>query len=107
MVRHRSVKRGVSLRLDVVASLPRVACEAPLFEQALVNLLLNACDASTEGGEVSVSVRPESDRVVFEICDDGPGMSADEAARAAEPFFARRRWTRRWPMRAHTSRGCS
>jgi PAS domain S-box-containing protein len=64
-------------------------------EQVLVNLLLNACDASTPGGTITVRVLDlggglDSDlgpRVGFEVADSGTGMTPDVVARATEPFF--------------------
>jgi two-component system NtrC family sensor kinase len=87
LVEHRFTKAGVSLRSDIAQALPRVACEPRLFEQVLVNLLLNACDACSSGGIVELSVRAESERVAFVVTDDGTGISSDAAARATEPFF--------------------
>ena len=87
LVEHRFTKAGVSLRSDIANALPRVACEPRLFEQVLVNLLLNACDACSSGGNVELSVRADSERVAFVVTDDGAGISAGAAARATEPFF--------------------
>jgi signal transduction histidine kinase len=60
-----------------------------LFEQVLVNLLLNACDACEEGGAVSlrVGVDEACAHVEFVVTDDGVGISSDAAERVTEPFF--------------------
>ncbi len=87
LVEHRFAKAGVALTSDVASELPRVSCEPRLFEQVLVNLLLNACDACKRGGSVELSVRAASERVAFVVTDDGAGISAEAAARAIEPFF--------------------
>src|SRR5262249_53542762 len=60
-----------------------------LLEQALVNLLLNACDASARGGAVELDVRADDTRarVAFVVTDHGSGIAADVASRAKEPFF--------------------
>ncbi|MEO6419157.1 MAG: ATP-binding protein, partial [Polyangiaceae bacterium] len=87
LVEHRFAKAGVTLTSDVASELPRVSCEPRLFEQVLVNLLLNACDACKRGGTVDLSVRADSERVAFVVTDDGNGISAEAAARAVEPFF--------------------
>ena len=87
LVEHRFVSAGISLTSDVDADLPRVACEPRLFEQVLVNLLLNACDACERGGAVELSVHASGERVAFAVIDDGAGISDEAAARATEPFF--------------------
>ena len=87
LVEHRFTNAGVSLVTDIAPGLPTVACEARLFEQVIVNLLLNACDACEPGGHVALRLRADADRVAFVVTDDGPGIPADAAARILEPFF--------------------
>jgi len=52
-----------------------------------VNLLLNACEACTEGGHVEISARSDTERVAFVVTDDGAGISLEDARRATDPFF--------------------
>ncbi len=59
-----------------------------LLEHAVVNLLLNACDACSRGGRVEVSPRVEPGRVVIAVADDGAGIAPAYAARVGEPFFS-------------------
>lgn len=87
LVEHRFEEASVALRTDVAGTMPKVACEPRLFEQVLVNLLLNACDACTVGGVVTLRVRPHDDRVSFAVLDDGVGIAPEVAERVTEPFF--------------------
>lgn len=91
LVRHRFANAGIELACDVDADLPVVACEPALFEQALVNVLLNACQATPRGGNVRLSVRNVENEVRFVVEDDGSGISDETARRATEPFFSTRR----------------
>ena len=91
LVDHRFTKAGVRLTSRIAGDLPRVSCDARLFEQVLVNLLLNACDACSEDGTVSLDVRSDGQRVAFVVVDDGDGISAEVAERATEPFFTTKR----------------
>ncbi len=88
LVEHRFSKVGVSVtaKFDTSARLV-VACDPRMFEQVLVNLLLNACEACSPGGHVQVSVRSNGERVAFVVEDDGVGIDEETAARAADPFF--------------------
>lgn len=62
--------------------------DARLLEQALVNLLLNACDACRRGGRVTVGVATDGASVTFTVTDDGAGIRPEHAARVLEPFFS-------------------
>jgi two-component system, NtrC family, sensor kinase len=87
LVAHRFAKAGVSLHRQVADKLPAVHGDLRLLEQALVNLLLNACDASPRGATVQVDVSLEKDFVVFGVQDQGSGILPEDADRVLQPFF--------------------
>jgi signal transduction histidine kinase len=87
LVEHRFVKAGVRLDEKVGADLPEIHGDPLLLEHALVNLLLNACEACDRGGQVVMSVENGGGAVRFEVEDDGVGITRDAASRASEPFF--------------------
>ncbi len=84
---HRFAKAHVSLSTDIPESMPGIQCDRDLLEHAIVNLLLNACEACAPGGHVDVSARSDGERVAFVVRDDGAGITPENAARAKEPFF--------------------
>jgi signal transduction histidine kinase len=87
LVEHRFEKAGVELAQKIDDDLPDVSCEPRLFEQVLVNLMLNACDACEREGHVQLTVNADDEHVSFVVTDDGEGISPDAAKRATEPFF--------------------
>jgi signal transduction histidine kinase len=87
LVDHRFRKAAVSLVVDVPAESPQVQCDRSLLEHALVNLLLNACEACDAGGTVGISAIADEALVGFVVTDDGAGIKPEDAARATEPFF--------------------
>ncbi len=60
--------------------------ENELFEVA-VNLIKNAAEALTVGGEISVSTHMDGDRVVLTVSDTGAGISIEDLNRIFDPFF--------------------
>ena len=86
-VEHRFAQSQVRLTTTASTPLPQIACDPRLVEQAIVNLLLNACDACEEGGHVDLRVDRLGGDVTFSVTDDGTGISPAVAARASEPFF--------------------
>jgi two-component system NtrC family sensor kinase len=87
MVEHRFHKAGVDLVLDTPPELPGMRGDFQLLEHLLVNLLLNACDASQRGDQVEVRARTAEGRMVLEVTDQGKGIPEALAERVMEPFF--------------------
>jgi PAS domain S-box-containing protein len=61
------------------------------FEQAIVNLAINARDAMPGGGRLTIALREvddaDSGRIVISVSDTGSGIAPDEAGRIFDPFF--------------------
>jgi signal transduction histidine kinase len=87
MVEHRFQKAGVELSLDAPAELPGMRGDFQLLQHLLVNLLLNACDASQRGDRVEVKARAGEGRMSLEVSDQGKGIPEALAERVLEPFF--------------------
>jgi len=79
------VREKCKLEIGEVADATVMIAE-PLFLQVLVNLLRNAANASPPNGIVDVKCRVVGNEVVFSVCDDGPGVSAEIGEIMFEPF---------------------
>ncbi len=86
-VQHRFSKAHVGLATDIPSTMPDIQCDRALLEQAIVNLLLNACEACQPGEHVEVAARADAASVAFVVTDDGAGITSEHAARATKPFF--------------------
>jgi len=86
-VEHRFAKSHVSLTSDVPATMPLIQCDRHLLEHAIVNLLLNACEACGPEGHVELAAHSDTEQVAFVVTDDGMGISSEAAAFAGQPFF--------------------
>jgi signal transduction histidine kinase len=65
----------------------RVMADGHLVTQVFVNLIANAVDALGDGGEVTVTVGLQGDKVVAAVADTGRGIPADELPKVFDPFF--------------------
>ncbi len=80
--------QGVDLGLDAPDEPLGLQGEPDLLREALANLLHNAIRHGGAGCHVTLVVRGEpSGWVRLAVVDDGPGLTAEELARAGERFF--------------------
>jgi len=89
IMRHQLGLHQVELAVEVPPDLPQIVGNANQLQQVLMNLVLNAQQA-TKGkpGHVWLSaVRPSPGRVQVRVRDDGPGIPQDIQRRIFEPFF--------------------
>jgi len=78
-------RAGLRLTRELHASLPHVTADTMMVKQILFNLLANAIKFTKSGGDVRVVTGLGFDRSVFvAVQDTGPGMSAEEIARALD-----------------------
>jgi signal transduction histidine kinase len=84
---HEAERRGVKLRLRVSQENAPVAASAEALNDIVSNLLVNALEAATRGGNVSVSAAPQDGVCVLTVEDDGPGIPAALREKILQPFF--------------------
>jgi len=91
---HYSLRsHGIELELALAERLPDVLADGDQIGQIVLNLLVNAQQALTDANgprhvRVATGVNNNAEPGVWlEVCDNGPGVSADLSARIFEPFF--------------------
>ena len=68
---------------------PSASVNTCQIQQVLMNLIVNARQAMTNGGQLTVSVRTNPEEGVAEIAvkDTGPGIPADKLRKIFDPYF--------------------
>jgi signal transduction histidine kinase len=85
--REEANERGVAIRRAPEAKRALVMGDREKLRQVFVNLLVNAMEATSSGGEIGIGLRAEAARVVVEIRDTGQGIAEDDLPRLFDPFF--------------------
>ncbi|MFZ9709511.1 MAG: PAS domain-containing sensor histidine kinase [Steroidobacteraceae bacterium] len=80
---------SVKIHTELAAALPEIAVDRIQIQQLLLNLLRNSIEALDERPamrEIRLLTRRESEWVVVEVLDNGPGVPADLVTRIFDPF---------------------
>ena len=83
-------KARVELRVDMPSEFPPIRMDRQLMHQALLNLLLNACEFTNAGGRISVGLRRSEDFAVISVADTGEGITAENQKKVFQLFFTTR-----------------
>lgn len=81
-----AAKRSLSITSDGTEEL-RAEVDASLVEGALLNLTLNAVDATPENGTIDISAATKDDVLCIRIQNSGPAIPSADLEHIFEPFF--------------------
>jgi len=79
--------RGIQVKVRLGRNLPITAIDATQMQQVLVNLIKNAMQAMTKGGNLSVQTGEGSEDIWVSVADTGGGIPQDQLNRIFEPFY--------------------
>jgi len=86
LLAHRALEAGKRIEVDVPEGDVEVPLAADPLRQVVLNLALNAVDATPEGGAVHLRARAGPAGCELAVEDEGPGVSPAERERIFEPF---------------------
>jgi signal transduction histidine kinase len=87
IARHSAILRDVELVIEDHSRTRMVECDAEQLKQVLLNLIINAVQATEGHGTVYVRTLDLSDGLCIEIRDQGSGISPDHQDQIFDPFF--------------------
>jgi signal transduction histidine kinase len=90
---HQPMMRGKRLENHVPPDLPFILADANQISQVLMNLLLNAAQATPEGGIIMISASKLTfvHAIEIRVSDTGAGIPANILPHIFEPFFTTKR----------------
>jgi len=87
------VLRGKPVENQVPEDLPHILADSNQLSQVLMNLLINAAEATPDGGHITISANPLTlaDSIEIRVSDTGCGIPPDVLPHVFEPFFTTKR----------------
>jgi len=83
-------RAGVRAVVSQPDALPPVRVDRALLQQALMNLVLNACEAMKQGGKLEITLRRKGESAEIRVADTGHGIAPEHRRRVFELFFTTR-----------------
>lgn len=87
LAQHAGETRRRDLKKDIQPGLSRLECDPEQLKQVLLNLVMNAIQATPHGGTVLLAAREDGNKVTIDVHDQGCGISHDCLDRIFDPFF--------------------
>jgi len=81
---------GVTLAVEQVETRAQVSIDPLQMEQVLLNVILNAIQATPAGGRIVVREHLAQGELLVDVVDEGPGIAAEHVPRLFSPFFTTR-----------------
>jgi PAS domain S-box-containing protein len=79
--------KAIHVNCHYAASLPPVRADQERLEQALTNLILNAVEAMTKEGTLTIGLDADDSWLTIVVADTGAGIPPEARRRIFEPFF--------------------
>jgi two-component system NtrC family sensor kinase len=88
LIAHQAKLYGIAIERQA-GPLPKLKADFGQLRQAIVNIVLNACEAMPSGGTVLITGKTVDDGKAVELgfTDTGPGIPPDKLAKIFDPFF--------------------
>jgi signal transduction histidine kinase len=88
LIKEAAERSGVRVRTSFDASVPRTQLDVGLITQAFMNLITNAQDAMSEGGELIITSRYVPPWIEVEFIDTGCGIAPSQIDRVFDLYFS-------------------
>ncbi len=78
---------GKNIEITSDLQVSTITADKKLIEQALINLIDNACKYTYEKTQIKITSFVENDHIIISVSDEGPGISKEHLQRIFERFY--------------------
>ncbi|WP_408006231.1 PAS domain S-box protein [Pseudalkalibacillus sp. A8] len=87
LVESQAVMENIEITTDFGDGLPLIHGDENQLKQAFLNFIKNAIEATSPGGNVSITLRKEDQYICINIKDEGCGIPEENLEKIGTPFF--------------------
>jgi PAS domain S-box-containing protein len=89
LLKGQAAFKDIQVRLDLTSASLEITCDASQLQQAFTNILLNAAEAISSAGTITIRSRRDAERglAVVSCADTGCGIPPENLEHIFEPFF--------------------
>jgi two-component system, NtrC family, sensor histidine kinase HydH len=87
LAQHAIGRKNIDFRRQVAPKMPLIECDPEQMTQVLLNLVINATEASEAGSAVTLLADHSDDTVRIRVTDAGCGVPAEDIDKLFNPFF--------------------
>lgn len=81
-------KKNIQLKKNLSKDIPVILADKAQLEEAITNIVINAIQAFTEEGEITVKTSSSNGNITVEISDNGPGIPKENIDKIFRPFYS-------------------
>ena len=87
LVAHRARQAGLEIAFSPAESTVEARVDADQIRQVILNIVINALDHNSTGGEVRIWTERDKDHALVSVQDSGCGIPPENLHKVFEPFF--------------------
>jgi len=93
LLAHRLKSYDVEIKIIREKLFPEIQADPEQLKEALVNIVINACEAMKEGGKIVITEEEnksgsQKHEAIIRISDNGPGISKASLGKIFQPFYS-------------------